>query len=66
MALRGHSAADCVRIYLTVARKWSFFGAKLFAAKVRNFMELEWYHFSMICSLLETLVLEMNVIHVLI
>ncbi|XP_054675712.1 pleckstrin homology domain-containing family H member 2 isoform X2 [Grus americana] len=34
MALRGHSAADCVRIYLTVARKWSFFGAKLFAAKL--------------------------------
>nr|XP_009667196.1 PREDICTED: pleckstrin homology domain-containing family H member 2 isoform X6 [Struthio camelus australis] len=33
MALRGHSAADCVRIYLTVARKWSFFGARLFAAK---------------------------------
>ncbi|KAM9016216.1 pleckstrin homology domain-containing family H member 2 isoform 1-T1 [Ara ararauna] len=33
MALRGHSAADCIRIYLTVARKWSFFGAKLFAAK---------------------------------
>uniref|UniRef100_A0A8C0ZCV7 Pleckstrin homology, MyTH4 and FERM domain containing H2 n=1 Tax=Cyanistes caeruleus TaxID=156563 RepID=A0A8C0ZCV7_CYACU len=37
MALRGHSAADCVRIYLTVARKWPFFGAKLFAAKVRHF-----------------------------
>ena len=36
MALRGHSAADCVRIYLTVARKWPFFGAKLFLAKVRN------------------------------
>ncbi|XP_068927700.1 pleckstrin homology domain-containing family H member 2 isoform X2 [Petaurus breviceps papuanus] len=33
MALRGHSAADCMRIYLTVARKWSFFGAKLFFAK---------------------------------
>ncbi|XP_063008152.1 pleckstrin homology domain-containing family H member 2 isoform X3 [Melospiza melodia melodia] len=33
MALRGHSAADCVRIYLSVARKWPFFGAKLFAAK---------------------------------
>ncbi|XP_072491836.1 pleckstrin homology domain-containing family H member 2 isoform X3 [Notamacropus eugenii] len=33
MALRGHSAADCMRIYLTVARKWSFFGAKLFLAK---------------------------------
>ena len=36
MALRGHSATDCVRIYLTVARKWPFFGAKLFLAKVRN------------------------------
>ncbi|XP_006839469.1 PREDICTED: pleckstrin homology domain-containing family H member 2 [Chrysochloris asiatica] len=33
MALRGHTAADCVRIYLTVARKWPFFGAKLFLAK---------------------------------
>ncbi|XP_063246858.1 pleckstrin homology domain-containing family H member 2 isoform X2 [Prinia subflava] len=33
MALRGHSAADCVRIYLTVARKWPFFGAKLFPAR---------------------------------
>ncbi|XP_035301239.1 pleckstrin homology domain-containing family H member 2 isoform X2 [Cricetulus griseus] len=33
MALRGHNAADCVRIYLTVARKWPFFGAKLFFAK---------------------------------
>ncbi|XP_040593629.1 pleckstrin homology domain-containing family H member 2 isoform X2 [Mesocricetus auratus] len=33
MALRGHSAADCARIYLTVARKWPFFGAKLFFAK---------------------------------
>ncbi|XP_069350893.1 pleckstrin homology domain-containing family H member 2 [Eulemur rufifrons] len=33
MALRGHSASDCVRIYLTVARKWPFFGAKLFLAK---------------------------------
>ncbi|XP_061481371.1 pleckstrin homology domain-containing family H member 2 isoform X2 [Rhineura floridana] len=33
MALRGHSATDCMRIYLAVARKWPFFGAKLFAAK---------------------------------
>ncbi|KAJ6666947.1 hypothetical protein lerEdw1_018949 [Lerista edwardsae] len=33
MALRGHSTPDCVRIYLAVARKWLFFGAKLFAAK---------------------------------
>ncbi|XP_063645971.1 pleckstrin homology domain-containing family H member 2 isoform X3 [Pan troglodytes] len=36
MALRGHSAADCVRIYLTVARKWPFFGAKLFLAKMES------------------------------
>ncbi|KAM4772471.1 pleckstrin homology domain-containing family H member 2 [Rhinophrynus dorsalis] len=33
MALHGHSSSDCVRIYLTVARKWSFFGATLFPAK---------------------------------
>ncbi|XP_038668891.1 pleckstrin homology domain-containing family H member 2 isoform X2 [Scyliorhinus canicula] len=33
MALRGRAAADCVRIYFTVARKWPFFGAKLFATK---------------------------------
>ncbi|KAG8443617.1 hypothetical protein GDO86_008966 [Hymenochirus boettgeri] len=33
MSLRGHSGSDCVRIYLTVARKWLFFGATLFAAK---------------------------------
>uniref|UniRef100_A0A670XQQ6 Pleckstrin homology, MyTH4 and FERM domain containing H2 n=1 Tax=Pseudonaja textilis TaxID=8673 RepID=A0A670XQQ6_PSETE len=33
MALRGHTAVDCVRIYLAVVRKWPLFGAKLFAAK---------------------------------
>ncbi|GCB80032.1 hypothetical protein scyTo_0016087 [Scyliorhinus torazame] len=33
MLLRGCSGAECVRIYLTVARKWSLFGAKLFTAK---------------------------------
>uniref|UniRef100_A0A8C5AN99 Pleckstrin homology domain containing, family H (with MyTH4 domain) member 1 n=1 Tax=Gadus morhua TaxID=8049 RepID=A0A8C5AN99_GADMO len=33
--LRGRSASECVRIYLTVARKWTLFGAKLFSAKVR-------------------------------
>nr|XP_033795464.1 pleckstrin homology domain-containing family H member 2 isoform X2 [Geotrypetes seraphini] len=33
MALCGHSATDCMRIYLTVARKWPFYGAKLFSAK---------------------------------
>ncbi|XP_027856698.1 pleckstrin homology domain-containing family H member 1 [Xiphophorus couchianus] len=31
--LRGCSAAECVRIYLTVARKWPLFGAKLFSGK---------------------------------
>ncbi|KAM4625731.1 pleckstrin homology domain-containing family H member 1 [Polymixia lowei] len=31
--LRGCSASECVRIYLTVARKWPLFGAKLFNAK---------------------------------
>uniref|UniRef100_A0A672IW28 Pleckstrin homology domain containing, family H (with MyTH4 domain) member 1 n=1 Tax=Salarias fasciatus TaxID=181472 RepID=A0A672IW28_SALFA len=31
--LRGCSASECVRIYLTVARKWPLFGAKLFTAK---------------------------------
>uniref|UniRef100_A0A8C7FZF7 Pleckstrin homology domain containing, family H (with MyTH4 domain) member 1 n=1 Tax=Oncorhynchus kisutch TaxID=8019 RepID=A0A8C7FZF7_ONCKI len=34
--LRGCSASECVRIYLTVARKWPLFGAKLFSAKVRG------------------------------
>uniref|UniRef100_A0A8C5EP78 Uncharacterized protein n=1 Tax=Gouania willdenowi TaxID=441366 RepID=A0A8C5EP78_GOUWI len=32
--LRGCTASECVRIYLTVARKWPLFGAKLFNAKV--------------------------------
>uniref|UniRef100_G1SDL1 Pleckstrin homology, MyTH4 and FERM domain containing H1 n=1 Tax=Oryctolagus cuniculus TaxID=9986 RepID=G1SDL1_RABIT len=32
-ALQGCSAPECIRIYLTVARKWPFFGAKLFAAQ---------------------------------
>ncbi|XP_051941465.1 pleckstrin homology domain-containing family H member 1 isoform X2 [Hippocampus zosterae] len=31
--LRGCSAAECVRIYLTVARGWPLFGAKLFSVK---------------------------------
>ncbi|XP_043931003.1 pleckstrin homology domain-containing family H member 2 [Protopterus annectens] len=33
MALRSRAVTDCTRIYLTVARKWTFFGAKLFLAK---------------------------------
>uniref|UniRef100_A0AAY4DCV7 Uncharacterized protein n=1 Tax=Denticeps clupeoides TaxID=299321 RepID=A0AAY4DCV7_9TELE len=32
-SLRGRSSSECVRIYLTVARKWSFFGATLFEAE---------------------------------
>ncbi|XP_056624582.1 pleckstrin homology domain-containing family H member 1 isoform X2 [Triplophysa dalaica] len=31
--LRGCTGSECVRIYLTVARKWPLFGAKLFSAK---------------------------------
>ncbi|XP_070500154.1 uncharacterized protein CG43867 isoform X4 [Chironomus tepperi] len=34
--LKGRSVIDCVRIYLTCARKWSFFGASLFQAKPRH------------------------------
>uniref|UniRef100_A0A671L9K5 Pleckstrin homology domain-containing family H member 1-like n=1 Tax=Sinocyclocheilus anshuiensis TaxID=1608454 RepID=A0A671L9K5_9TELE len=33
--LHACTASECVRIYLTVARKWPLFGAKLFSAKVR-------------------------------
>ncbi|KAM4853433.1 pleckstrin homology domain-containing family H member 1 [Thomomys bottae] len=32
-ALQGCSPPECIRIFLTVARKWPFFGAKLFAAQ---------------------------------
>ncbi|XP_007940544.1 pleckstrin homology domain-containing family H member 1 [Orycteropus afer afer] len=32
-ALQGCSPPECIRIYLTVARKWPFFGAKLFTAR---------------------------------
>uniref|UniRef100_A0A3P9GZ02 Pleckstrin homology domain containing, family H (with MyTH4 domain) member 1 n=1 Tax=Oryzias latipes TaxID=8090 RepID=A0A3P9GZ02_ORYLA len=39
-SLRGCSASECVRIYLTVARKWPLFGAKLFSAKVRGLSNL--------------------------
>ncbi|XP_055606387.1 uncharacterized protein CG43867-like isoform X10 [Uranotaenia lowii] len=34
--LRARSVVDCVRIYLTCARKWPFFGATLFQAKPRH------------------------------
>ncbi|XP_069787219.1 pleckstrin homology domain-containing family H member 2 isoform X2 [Narcine bancroftii] len=33
IALRGRVAADCVRIYFAVAKRWPFFGGKLFATK---------------------------------
>ena len=35
-ALKNRSQLECVRLYLTVTRKWPFFGAKLFSAKVRS------------------------------
>lgn len=35
IALKGRSVLDCVRIYLTCTRKWPFFGATLYQAKVR-------------------------------
>ncbi|XP_060781577.1 pleckstrin homology domain-containing family H member 2 [Neoarius graeffei] len=35
-SLRGRSTSECVRIYLTVARKWPFFGAKLFEAEPQS------------------------------
>ncbi|XP_068423928.1 pleckstrin homology domain-containing family H member 2 isoform X2 [Clinocottus analis] len=33
-SLRGRSSSECVRIYLTVARKWPFFGSKLFETEI--------------------------------
>ncbi|KAG7302261.1 hypothetical protein JYU34_013756, partial [Plutella xylostella] len=35
-ALKGRSAADCVRIYLNCTRKWPFFGASLFQAQIKQ------------------------------
>ncbi|XP_063217815.1 uncharacterized protein CG43867 isoform X3 [Bacillus rossius redtenbacheri] len=35
-SLKGRSLLDCVRIYLTCARKWPLFGAALFQARVRG------------------------------
>ncbi|XP_034040743.1 pleckstrin homology domain-containing family H member 2 [Thalassophryne amazonica] len=32
-SLRGRSSTECIRIYLTVARKWPLFGATLFEAE---------------------------------
>jgi len=32
--LRGRGSVDCVRVYLTVVRKWSYFGARTFSARV--------------------------------
>ncbi|XP_046382604.1 uncharacterized protein CG43867 isoform X5 [Ischnura elegans] len=36
MSLKGRSLLDCVRIYLTCTRKWPFFGATLFQAKLKS------------------------------
>ncbi|XP_037293326.1 uncharacterized protein CG43867 isoform X4 [Manduca sexta] len=35
-ALKGRSTADCVRIYLNCTRKWPFFGATLFQARIKQ------------------------------
>lgn len=35
-ALKGRSTQDCVRIYLNCTRKWPFFGATLFQARVSH------------------------------
>ncbi|KAK3597816.1 hypothetical protein CHS0354_029375 [Potamilus streckersoni] len=35
-SLRGRSTQDCVRVYLAVARKWQFCGARLFLTRVRD------------------------------
>lgn len=34
MSLKGRSQVDCVRIYLNCTKKWPYFGASLFQAKV--------------------------------
>ncbi|CAB3221202.1 unnamed protein product [Arctia plantaginis] len=36
VALKGRSTADCVRIYLNCTRKWPFFGATLFQARIKQ------------------------------
>lgn len=48
-SLRGRSPSECVRIYLTVARKWPFFGAKLFEAEVSSHIWHATWKFSQIC-----------------
>ncbi|XP_065158383.1 uncharacterized protein CG43867-like isoform X5 [Atheta coriaria] len=35
-SLKGRTQLDCVRIYLTCTRKWPYFGATLFQAKLRQ------------------------------
>ncbi|XP_068907075.1 uncharacterized protein CG43867 isoform X3 [Tenebrio molitor] len=35
-SLKGRTQLDCVRIYLTCTRKWPFFGATLFQARLRQ------------------------------
>ncbi|XP_037873213.1 uncharacterized protein CG43867 isoform X6 [Bombyx mori] len=36
IALKGRSTSDCVRIYLNCTRKWPFFGATLFQARIKQ------------------------------
>ncbi|XP_071081218.1 pleckstrin homology domain-containing family H member 1-like isoform X1 [Haliotis cracherodii] len=35
LSLQGRTSADCIRVYLAVARKWQYYGAKLFRAKIK-------------------------------
>ncbi|XP_018571697.1 uncharacterized protein CG43867 isoform X3 [Anoplophora glabripennis] len=35
-SLKGRTQSDCVRIYLNCTRKWPFFGATLFQARIRQ------------------------------
>ena len=39
-SLRGRTHQDCVRVYLAVAHKWQFCGAKLFLTKVCTLFDL--------------------------
>ncbi|XP_044001219.1 uncharacterized protein CG43867-like isoform X4 [Aphidius gifuensis] len=36
IGLKGRSVVDCVRIYLTCTRKWPYFGATLYQAKLKQ------------------------------
>lgn len=45
ISLRGKSALDCVRIFLTCTRKWQFFGARLFEVQVGDRFDIYLFAF---------------------